>query len=219
MIISLTNRFVYVAIPRTGSTATFNALRPFGAAVVPYRQGRQYCYAADSSGFHDPFVPVELQSFFTIAGFRNPFTRMVSHYLWANSDPGHRLYSMALRLPFPRFVEMAILTRLLTTQTEFIGDTRIDGRVYLESGIASQLQHFPCVGPGLLNVPRENECKYDMPWYCYYDKPTIHAVKEWAAEDFATLGYSADFADAVDKTPPAVVKPTPIGEETPCASV
>jgi hypothetical protein len=197
MIVSVTNRFIYIAVPRTGSTATFRALLPYGAAVVPYGKSPQWCYAGDTNGFHDPNIPAELQAYFTFAGVRNPYTHMVSHYLWAKSDENHRLHGLAMAKDFPGFVEMIILTRQLTTQAAFLGNTRIDTRIYMECGIGEQLSALPVLQPGPVVVSVVNDVKYDIPWYAYYNAAAIAMVRDWAADDFQKFGYSTDFGEAI----------------------
>lgn len=214
MIVSFTNRFIFIAVPRTGSTATFQALQSVGAAVVPYR-GKGGCYGLDSNGFHDPYVPGELETYFTFAGCRNPYTRMVSHYLFAQTSERHRLHALATFTTFPEFADMAIATRQLTTQADFLGDTRVDAHVAMESGIAQQIQMLPCIQPTVLSVPICNNTVCEKPWYAHYNRSAIALVREWAAADFAKYGYSTDFADAVWNTPPSFavqVPPEPLCE-------
>lgn len=156
MIVSFTNRFIYIAIPRTASTATYQALKPYGAGVVRYRTPRAWCYQRDIDGFHDPYVPNELEMFFRFASFRNPYTRMVSHYLMAKTDVNHRLHGLAANKTFPEFVEMAILCRLLQTQMEFLDGTQVIHRIYMEGDIGFQLSRLAVLQPGPVAMPRIN---------------------------------------------------------------
>lgn len=201
MLISVTNRFRYIAVPRTSSTATFDALRAFGCALVPYKVSPQHCYAADVSGFHDPHCPDELATYFTFATVRNPYSRIVSHYNFARAEgePGaaqHRLYALASHATFAEFVEVVTLGGLVATQTAFLSSTRVDAYVYQEGNVGEQLSRLPCIR-ATVNVPRVNESRSDRPWWAYYSKSTAQAVREWADEDFWHLGYSSAFADAV----------------------
>lgn len=207
MIVSFTNRFIFIAIPRTASASTFHAVRPAGADQVRYRQAPNPCYVADANGFHDPFVPPELVDYFTFTNCRNPFPRMVSHYLFAKGDEPHRLHSLANAESFTRYVEVVIMGRLLATQTEFIGETRIDARIVQEDDMQAQLRLLPCLSGIPVEIGHENVSTYDRPWWAYYDRVTVEAVKQWAASDFEKLGYSTDFADAVANRVPSWYKP------------
>lgn len=197
MIVSFPNRFIYIAVPRTGSTATFHSLEQFGAAVVRYRPSTFPCYAQDTNGFHEPYFPDELAGFFKFATFRNPYTRMVSHYLMAKSDEKHRLHGLAACSDFPRFVEMAIFCKFLKTQVDFLDRTEVDARIYMEGDLGAQLSRLAVLKPGPVVVPKVNASTYDRPWYAHYDKQTASRVLEWGLADFGEFGYSMDFEDAV----------------------
>jgi len=207
MIVSFTNRFVFIAIPRTASGSVFQASRAAGAEQIRYRQAPSPCYIGDTNGFHDPFVPDELASYFTFTNCRNPYARMVSHYLFAKGDPPHRLHGLASNRDFAGYVDLAIMGRLLTTQTAFIGETRIDARIVQEGDVQAQLRLLPCFAGIPIEVGRVNVSTYDRQWWTYYDRNTIESVKQWAADDFANLQYSMDFADAIAGKPPEWYKP------------
>jgi hypothetical protein len=212
MIVSFTNRFIFIAVPRTASTSTYRAIQTAGAHQVLYRQAPNPCYAGDSNGFHDPFVPSELAAYFTFTNCRNPYSRMVSHYLFAKSDPSHRLHSLASIGDFSHYVEIVTMGRLLTTQTQFLGDTRIDARIVVEENVEFQLRGLSCLAGIDVQVGLANVSTSDRPWYAYYDKATIEAVRTWAAADFERLEYSTDFGDAVEGKGPGWYYKTGQGE-------
>lgn len=197
MICSFTNRFIYIAIPRTASTSMFNALRIVGAEKIRYGTSSCFSYHKDTDGFHDPCIIPELSSFFTFTTVRNPYTRMVSHYLFARSDEQHRLHRMAITCQFPNFVALAIRGRLLVPQVEFLGTTRIDAKLCQELDLEQQVNALPPLQGCPIHIQRSNDSTYDRPWYAYYDEITIRNVQSWAAADFASLNYTDDFGDAV----------------------
>lgn len=209
MIVSFTNQFVYIAIPRTGSTTIFHAVKPFGAAVVPYRTADPPCYKQDVNGFHDPCIPPELDRYFVFASVRNPYARMASHYRMAVNDTAHRLHGTTTGVEFPAFVEIVRLGRLLVPQTEFCGDAAIDAFVYLEGDLESQLQQLAPFKMGDVEVGAVNRSDYGRAWYAYYDTKTIRSVAEWAAEDFDRFGYSTAFQMAINNAPPSLSEATP----------
>lgn len=208
MIVSFTHRFVYIATPRTGSTSLYQALKQAaGAECLPYGQAPSPCYERDVNGFHDPFVVPELKEFFVFASFRNPYSRIVSHYQFAIADSGHRLHGLAASGDFPHYVQVAIAGGLLATQMRFIGDTRLDAKVYQEGDLADQINLLPPFLSLRLVVDRTNVSNGAWPWYAHYDEATIQRVAQWAEEDFRLLGYSPSFADAVAgklPTPPSL---------------
>ena len=189
MIVSFQHRFIYLAVPKTASTALYTALEPFGARIVPYRPAPHPGYERDFTGFHESAVPPELQGYFTFATVRNPFARAVSAYVYAKTYPTHRLYGLAIALTFDEFL-LVTMRKRLATQCEFIADTRLDAIIRCEDDIGSQLSAMPFSGGQLIAVDRLNASRYHRPWKEYYTPESVAMVREWAAEDFVRFGYA-----------------------------
>jgi hypothetical protein len=120
----------------------------------------------------------------------------------AKHDELHRLHGLAACCAFPQFMELAIAGKMLMTQTAFLGQNKLNAKVFMEDVIEHQLQMLEPIGGEAVIIEQTNCSKYDRPWYAHYDVETIGRVAEWAKDDFATLGYSTDFADAVEKKLP-----------------
>lgn len=199
MIVSLQHKFIYIAVPKTGSTSIFNAIAPFGASVVPY-QKVQYQGYNDTVGFHESAVPEELSHYFTFASVRNPYRRMLSHYLFARQSKGHRLRDVASNCSFYRFLKHTMENGLLLSQCTFLGDARVDYVVRSEEDLTAQLSALPVFNGMKLRVDHHNASNYEIPWRDYYDSRAMGLVASLCRDDFDKYGYSLSLEDANDRS-------------------
>ena len=180
-------------MPRTGSTSIYKTLKLFGASVIPYGVAKPSCYEKDINGFHDPNIWEPINKYYKFTSIRNPYRRMLSHFLFAQDNKKHRLYDISDN--FEAFVNICITNNYLIPQTQFIHGLEIDGFICIEGCYQQQIQNLPpfhhlCVPA----VEKTNDVTYIHPWQNFYNKKIEKQVLDWAINDFITFGYSTDIS-------------------------
>jgi hypothetical protein len=197
MNVSHTHRFVYLAIPRTGSRVCFRALQNYGL------QG------GDAGGrmTHRMEIPAGCEDYRVISTVRNPFIRWVSCWTWVKMWPlraGTHYSNLAEWLianpqDFPGFVERALRGRIIRPQTAYLdharaGELHLLRTEQLQEGFNALHDTFDlasadmkCEGPPVVSI-RHNPAT--VSWRSHIDQRSIDMIREHSAEDFRRFGYS-----------------------------
>ncbi|MFT4825849.1 MAG: chondroitin 4-sulfotransferase 11 [Halioglobus sp.] len=120
MLISESHRFIFLAVPKTGTSSIENALKPYGASITRKFNKHATCLKLQRdlpSGMWD--------SYFKFAFVRNPYDLMQSWYFYrqrkllANPEhPRHHLYTGDVS--FETFIHSFAKNELMLRQVDFI---------------------------------------------------------------------------------------------------
>jgi hypothetical protein len=192
MIVHDAERWVYLGIPKTASTALHRFFEGRGA-----RATRDYQ--------HDMQVPEACRSWLVFASTLNPFRR--AHSLWRMLQGDARKGARwAGDLPadviasFPHFVDelllgpdrgLRVFQGSMTAWIERI-PPGIQLRLVAGEDLEAGLRELGLLRRGE-RVPQRNRSRGDL--RDAYDAATAEGVRRWAAEDFTALGYSPRLED------------------------
>ena len=197
MIYSDEHQYVYLAIPKTGSTTVYNWLhRNYGAKTVKGRtilelEGRD-------EGKHEPFVPKEKEGYYTFTCVRCPYTRAVSEYLFHKTFNPEALYVRKAReMLFEDYVEWAVENSWMFTQSYFLSwAPRVDRVLHLES-LRHEIKYLMFTGKTPDELGHAMKGKHPMPWQDHYTERAEKFVTSWAKTDFVWFGYDKSVEDTV----------------------
>lgn len=197
MNVSHTHRFIYLAIPRTGSRVCFKALQNYGL------QG------GDPGGrmTHRMEIPAGCEDYRVITTVRNPFIRWVSCWTWVKMWPlrAGMHYSNLLEWlianpqDFPGFVERALQSGIIQAQTAHLDQSRVRDFHLLRT---EQLQKSfdelhdtfdPALADMKFQAPPVVSIRHNpatVSWRSHMDRRAIDMIREHSAEDFRRFGYS-----------------------------
>jgi len=188
MIYSDEHEYVFLAIPKTGSTTVYNWLhKEYGAKI---RKGKTIPELEDrDDGKHEPFVPKEYEHYYIFTSVRCPYTRAVSEYLFHKTfDPAAEYVIKARTLSFQDYVEWAVENGWMFTQTYFLSHApRVDRFLHLE-----KLQRDSVYLPFIKASPVLGHAKkgsYSERWQDYVTDQAERFITSWASVDFVMLGY------------------------------
>jgi hypothetical protein len=185
MVISHRKRWIYLDVPRTGSTSLSEFLcRPELGGV---QSGERHIYE----------IPAGSEGYFTFATVRHPYPRAVSlwlHFLRYYRNRVDPTASPTGNWPLGRFVEEVLIERKIgppfyqKTCHEWLDAVpRVDAILKAEELDSA----VPALGliPGPVTLPRLNGIER-APWETYYDAERRALVRYWAAEDFERYDYT-----------------------------
>ena len=120
VVISKTHKFIFVAVPKTGSSSTEEALAPYQSNLTNQFNRHATCLKLQRD------LPAEIwQNYFKFAFVRDPYDRMLSWYFYRKrkqledpSYPRHYLYTG--NISFDEFVETFSEKELMFKQVDFI---------------------------------------------------------------------------------------------------
>ena len=195
MILIEEHHSIFIATPRCGTTSVFTALKPFGAvAVLPEGTESRIPVYDHIDGFHSPHVPDEFRHFRVVGGVRNPFSRMVSHFLFAKRSRGHR-WRKFTRQGFRRFILRVFDSGSYMSQHEMHHISQPDFVMKFEDPIAVQLQSgFPNIPIDLDEYPHINKTNYKRHWSSWYSdvgkmKKIVEYIRRVEGPTFERFGY------------------------------
>ncbi len=192
MIICHDPKLIYIAVPKTGSTATWMMLQTIGAKRIEHN-GR---------GHHDPFITPEIKKdYFLFATVRCPFRRAVSRYLYVRRHPWHPVYPIASVNTFTDSIQKARDIGLWESQAAFLAHctAEIDYLIKHEEGLVEGLRQVP--GMQNVEVRVENTSEYTKPWTDFYDDQSEQLVRAYYADTFELLGYPNTIQETLLKYP------------------
>jgi hypothetical protein len=205
MIISESRKFIFAAVPKTGTHSIRRALRPhmsdedieqvrlFEEKKFPIPELANLRHGHISLAQLRPFLePAKFESFFKFAFVRNPFDRFVSYCAFMTRKGGEfekdpkRMMWYILRDPGPRS------HILFQPQCSFIVDsggkplTDYIGRVEQMQGSFDEV--CDRIGIPRTELEKTNESKRDD-YRQYYDDALIEGVAKLYARDLELFGY------------------------------
>jgi hypothetical protein len=205
LIISHHRRFVFFAVPKTGTHSVRHALRailgPDDLEQVGLFVRKRFPYAETESIPHGHISALQIrpvlgaetfEAYFKFAFVRNPFDRFVSYCAFISRDSGH--FERA-PLAFMKHVikEMRPLDHILfRPQSEFLVDT--DGRLLLDFvGRTEQMQASydticTTIGVPTTMLERVNASSH-RPYGSYYDDELIELVTRQYQTDLTLFNY------------------------------
>ncbi len=186
MIISHSKKFVFLGVPRTGSTAMHAALKQLS--------GKSWKYY----GKHLMAIPEECMSYFTFACVRNPYSRELSHYLYRHTTKGNALFPWVKNWTFQKYIRWSTnpagsLERYADMpQSTHLAGKRMD-RVLRFECLPQAFNTLPFVPKGFA-LQRQNArlSRQRVPWQTHYTEESAALVHGWAAKDFTSYGYDKD---------------------------
>ena len=207
MIISHKHRFIFFAVPRTGTHAVRQALRPylgeddweqqalFGKQSIPVPEVAAIGHGHVSFQQIRACLPVEtLSSYFKFGFVRNPFDRFVSTCFFLNRHNqrfvGNEVEFMRLAINKVRFRQRVLARpqyRLLTDEHDRLMMDYVGRYETLQESfddICSQTGLTPSI------LSRKNESQHQR-YECYYDASLKESVAEYYRKDFQLFGYDA----------------------------
>lgn len=183
-VISNQYRFVFQAVPKTGTTSIRSILAQYGAES----------YGTGRTPQHSRFIPEDCLDFFTFASVRCPYSRMVSlFYHCRNKMPRGRRKRVARSLTFGQWVKYAInhpekcgLTKHIILQKDFLAPVRLDKVLKLES-LAEDFQTLPFVNQvhkfPILNATRHPTAQH------HWRRDIVLKILPRLMPDFEMFGY------------------------------
>ncbi len=206
MIVSHRHRFVFLAVPRTGTHSVRQALRPLlgdddweqqmlnGRRALPVSAIARLGHGHVSARMAAAHLPAAVwSSYFKFAFVRNPFDRLVSACCFLNRGnrefAGHETEFMRRALANPRFRGRV----LVTPQTHLLCD--VGGHPALD--YVGRYEHFErdfaavCAELGIRSAPLPVSNRSVHRHYPdYYDAALEATVAELYRTDFAAFGYA-----------------------------
>lgn len=205
MIISHRHRFVFVAIPKTGTHSVRQALRAllgpedleqvglFVDKRFPFPELAHIPHGHISAAQIRPVLGEEaFDGYFKFAFVRNPFDRFVSYCAFMSRDSGH--FERAPRA-FMKYVirELRPFDHILfRPQCEFVADA--SGRLlmdYVGRNEAMQVSYDAiCARLGVAGATLERvNASSHRPYATYYDDELVAMVAQLYRDDLALFGY------------------------------
>lgn len=208
MIISHAHRFIFFAVPKTGTQSIRQALSPhlaeddwqqhalFGQARLPIPELAARRHGHLSVCDVAPLLPTEVwNKYFKFAFVRNPFERFVSAYVFlfreaisADHSPEKIIGNMKAALHRPRFRRRV----LIEPQSQFLEDREgtlaldfIGRYERLEEDFERVCQRFG-VRASLAHVNPSDHVHYSQ----YYDTELRELVADFYSKDLQNFGYS-----------------------------
>jgi len=182
MLISPKHKFVFLGIPRTGTTSMYVALRSVAGPGAIY------------TGKHDMKIPQQYRKFFTIAFTRNPYSREVSHYLYRHTKPANALYPWVKDWGFAKYIRWSTSREIPPHDfhdkpvSTHLHSVRVDMLLRFED-LPDAFYKIPIVKKTGVSLPNRNACLKSKPWQPFYTAAIARRVAEWAAQDFKLYGY------------------------------
>lgn len=184
MLISTKHKFVFLGIPRTGTTSMFKVL----CAALP---------DAIFTGKHDMCIPAEYADYPVIACVRNPYAREVSHYLYRHTTRGNKLQPVCKHWTFAQYVRWNVDPTVLPTryrdkpQATHLKDANIVWLLRFET-LTADFNALPIVQKLKIQLPKRNVRLGDKPWQPYYTQQLAAEVYDWARLDFEKYNYDQE---------------------------
>lgn len=193
-------KFIFLAVPRTGSRITFKTLQAFDLKG-----------GAPNGGMtHEMAVPAGCESYTALATIRSPFTRWVSCWVWCKRWPvvrGSHYEQFAIWLrdnpnDFPGFVERAVAKGYIRTVSSYL--TRVQAERWclmryesLNADFAKAAKRLGLPSDELKRIPLVHN-RETLQWRRYYDQRATDLVRQHSMADFVKYGYSEDINDHLE---------------------
>lgn len=189
MVVSKKYKFVFMCIPKTGSMAMEQILKPYGGF---YLKGKKWAR-------HPNQVPSKYKDYFTFCTIRNPYDRAVSLWFSAVDSWPKFKYGIVEKYgkEFVPFLNMLITPQVnsqfgglpMISMSSFLGKTRIDRYLQFEN-LNKEIASLP-FWKGDPPTFRKNVRQHLRPhWSSYYqNQKNVEIIQKWAKKDFEEFGY------------------------------
>lgn len=203
MIICPKHKLVYLAPPKTGSTAVKNLLmsRKFGGKML----GRP------SMAHHDVIWQPRFKHWFSFLTVRQPYRRMISMWQFGlmriakvETDKFTTFFSTIFKeqdYSFTGFMNSVAVHECSQTVWRYNWhlykfNKPVDLVVYQEN-LNNDIKKVPCLANENLSITNTSKI-LEKPWHEYYTPEAIDKVKTWFAVDFQRFNYNANFDECVN---------------------
>ena len=205
MIVSHLHKFIFLAVPRTGTHALRNALAPFlgeadwqqealvRRALSPLPMLARLRHGHISARQAQAALPrCVWRSYFKFAVARNPYDRFVSVCAMLNKRhpryTGNETAFMKNALDVPRFRARVLVRPQMELLANDAGQIAVDFVGRFETLEASFGEVCERIGLPDVALGRVNTTEH-APYAHYYDDELVRRVSRFYREDFAQLGY------------------------------
>jgi hypothetical protein len=221
MIISHVGRYVFIALPKTGSSGMSKALIEHFSGI-------------DLQPHHRTIVPGECLDYCVFTVVRNPYSRALSLWKFCQRRPNHRLHELASKLSFRDFmlwmadrtIHPVVMLRPMEleyfypearpllfkgrdpNQTEFLSMNRDAHFIKLEY-LDLQFHRLPFMKSGPFGhlhnfsfevTNNDPDGTNGVPTQMLLDDPVLEqAIYDWAGPDFINFGYTRVRGDKMFK--------------------
>ena len=182
MFISTEHEFVFLGVPRTGTTSMYTALKK----ALP---------GGIFTGKHDMDIPEEYADYDVIACVRNPYAREVSHYLYRHTQEKNSLEPACRYWTFQQYVEWNLDHNIPpagyrdSTQSSQLRGSNVTMLLRFEN-LVDDFNALPVIRKLRIALPMRNVRLGNDPWQPYYNRKLARRVYDWAREDFDNYNYS-----------------------------
>jgi len=208
LIISHRHKFVFFAVPKTGTHAIRQALSPhlapgdweqqdlFERKRLPMPELARLHHGHISVRQLQPLLPSEQwDAYFKFAFVRNPFDRFVSTcFFLRRKQPGmeqHATAFMKQAIRTPRFRQRILVQPQSALLTDDNGDVVLDYVGRFEDLQQSCNEAFERIGLPAADLARRNTSRHGH-YSSYYDDELRRAVVDYYRADFDNFGYDAN---------------------------
>lgn len=205
MIISHRHRFIFFAVPKTGTHTIRQALKPhldagdweqqelFERKRLPIAELARLRHGHISVRQLRPFLPAETwDGYFKFAFVRNPFDRFVSTcFFLMRNQPAMRdnpVAFMKRAIQAPRFRQRILVQPQITLLGDDRGDVPLDYVGRFEDLQPACAEAFERIGLPPAKLDKRNTSKHEE-YSQYYDDFLHTAVADFYRSDFATFDY------------------------------
>jgi hypothetical protein len=208
VIISHSHRYIFFAIPKTGTHSIRRALRVhmdaqdlehvllFERKLLPYPELAHLKHGHISAQQIRPLVGESMfGAYFKFAFVRNPFDRFVSYCAFMSRHTGHFATAPRDYMKFIATVERPVEHILFRPQSEIIGDA--NGQLMID--FVGRVEHLQTdydricerIGQPSAVLERSNESTH-QDYRSYYDDTLIGLVTDLYRRDLDLFGYTFD---------------------------
>ena len=205
MIVSHRHKFIFLAVPRTGTHAVRDALAPllgeadwqqealvrgvYSPVPTLARLGHGHVSAREAQAY---LPGCAWRSYFKFAVVRNPYDRFVSVCAMLNRRnagyAGNETAFVKRALGVPRFRARVLVRPQAQLLTDAAGEIAVDFVGRFETLQASFREACRRIGLPELALPSVNATDH-APYRAYYDDELVGMVSRFYEEDFAAFGY------------------------------
>lgn len=193
MVVSESHQFIFLAVPKTGTSSIENTLKPYRAAITNDFNKHATCSKLQRD------LPVQMwDSYFKFAFVRNPYDMMQSWYFYrqrkelANpKNPRHHLYTGDLN--FEEFIHGFAKKELMLRQVDFIAphgkglqvDT-VGKYETLDRDFASICERLKL---SVEQLPKVRSSNNDRTAAGLWTRSSRKIINDYFLEDFTTFDY------------------------------
>lgn len=192
MIVSEKHKFVFMCIPKTGTMAMEQILKPYGGV---YRNGEPWAR-------HPNRLPTKYKDYFIFATARNPYSRAVSLWFSAIESWPKFKYNIVETCgkEFKSFLKMINTPKVngnfgglpLVSTASFIKTIRIDRFLRFEN-LNQEITALPFWQSDPPTYTKNVRSHRRPHWSSYYqDNAMAELVRQWAKKDFELLDYDIE---------------------------